>query len=260
MTSSIAAPPLGVTTWFLPRRGAGALEWAKYAGFEAVHFDRNDLAVGTPAGFRSAADALGVNLAGLSVVEIEHLGIAGREVRDAVTAAIDMAVHLSVTFVYLPAFGAAALRDGEALSLMANLLEHAVKSAEGTSLTVATENDLDSKELLTLFSLLSGDRVELLFDTQNPVMVGLDPLTLIEMAGHHVKTFAHVKDGVYELGDCRIGDGCARVSESIGALVNAGFDGTFVLESDYRTGNIQAARLDQNRVRQFAEQRERSAR
>lgn len=240
---------LGVTSWCLPARGADGLVWAHENGFGSLHLDSDDFDDGSASILRRMADSRGIILAGLSVVALERVGLRGKSARDAVERAVEHAVALGVGYVYLPAFGRAALRNSHDIRAMSRLLDLALATSAGPGLTIASENTLDPGGLQTLLGSAPIDRLELLFDTQNPVVAGLNPLALIDVAACHIRSFVHVKDGDGGLGEARLGSGSSRVWASVIALLEAGFSGTFVLESDYRVNGRHRAKKDQDRLR-----------
>lgn len=240
--------PVGVTTWFLHERGPSALRWAHTQGFSHVHFDRGDLVGQDLGAFRALSEDFGLALGGLSVAELESCGVTGYQARDRVKLAAAEAVALGVDYLYLPSFGAARMRTRHDISATAELLRYALAVCRPEGLTVATENDLSAPELTQLFSLVADDELELLFDTQNLSIRGVDPLAVIELHSNRVRRFVHVKDGTTGLGDARLGSGNARVGESLRALQMGGFRGVFVIESDFRSASPSAVSDDQTRL------------
>ena len=79
-------------------------------------------------------------------------------------------------------------------------------------MSVASENTLSGAENIELFGIVDDRRACLLFDTQNPVLFGLDPVLLASQVAHLVGAYVHVKDGVSGEGDANIGSGAATCS------------------------------------------------
>lgn len=225
---------IGVTSWFLPARGVGALEWASTAGFAAVHIDMTDLATSGSRDLGAASTQTGVSLEGLSVSTLETVGPHGEDARSAVDEALDAAFALGIGYVYLPSFGAAAISSPRDLQVTALLLRHASYRALETGTVVATENALTAPLLSTLFRLTDRDDVELLFDTQNLAIRRIPGQDVLRAHRARVRRCVHVKDGVDELGTSRLGSGTAEVARSLELLLSSGYDGALMIESDYR--------------------------
>ena len=239
----------GVTTWFLPERGVPGLRWACDAGFRSVHLDSRDLVTVTPEQYLVAAQDLGIGLGGLAVVDLEVTNLNDHATtKSCVEAAIQLATDLGVNYVYLPAFGRAEISSVENMVLMAELLTHALTISHDTGQIIATENTLGPIGLRALFDLVDDPRLRLLFDTQNPYLWGHHPPDIADEFASRIGPFVHIKDGIGTMGNRRIGDGECHVASSVQSLINAGFDGTFVLENDYRSADIESARVDQANV------------
>jgi sugar phosphate isomerase/epimerase len=235
----------GVTTWTLPARGRMGIQWAAEAGYALVHFDADDV-VGGVRVFESSAYAAGVRLGGISVVELERVGL--KDLASAfacVDRTLEIARQLAVPFVYLPAFGEADLVEEVDSVAMCEILGHALAATVGTEIVIGTENVLPSDRLWQLFERIGDPRLRLLFDTQNPRLRGIDPTSLATQTSEFLGPFVHVKDGIDTLGDCRLGEGIARVGETLRTLLSLRYCGTFVVESDYRDGDLDAAATDQ---------------
>ncbi|GED98944.1 hypothetical protein nbrc107697_29830 [Gordonia crocea] len=237
-------PELGVTAWTLPVRGVAAVRWAAEHGFAHLHLDLVDVEAATTAGLRTAAAESHVRLAGLAINRLELTGVAGTHAEAAVAEAIDVASDLEVRYVYLPSFEQAEITGGADLERTAELLRLAGARAAAAGVTVATENVLPGEQLSTLFALVGDDGVELLFDTQNLVVAGVDHREVLAAHTTRIRSFVHVKDGAAGLGDRRLGDGGADVAGTIRQLCAGGFTGVYVIENDYRTGAADAAAAD----------------
>lgn len=232
---SLARSALGVTTWTLPVRGVEALEWVSAQELGLVHLDRRDVEMyDSPSVLRDAANALDIRLGAVAMYELERVGINDTaRARRVIDKDLELAAALGVEYVYIPSFNASEISDHDDLVRTAALLRYAL-DASGSS-TVATENGLGVAEVQELFALVDNERLRLLFDTQNPVLFGIDPSVLARATIPMIGRYVHVKDGVMGEGDAAIGTGLAKVPATIGALCQAGFDGEFVFEGAYRT-------------------------
>jgi len=234
----------GVTTWTLPARGPVGIQWAAAAGYALVHFDTDDIEEGIRF-FGSSASATGVRLGGLSVVELERVGLKDRNVAfECVDRALMVAQQLEVPFVYLPAFGKADITDEADVVAMCEILRYALAATAGTEVVIGTENVLPPERLCQLFRKVGDSRLRLLFDTQNPWLRGINPMSLAIQARGLLGPFVHVKDGIESLGDCRLGEGAARIEETLRTLLSLSYSGVFVVESNYSGGDLDAAAAD----------------
>jgi sugar phosphate isomerase/epimerase len=235
----------GATMWTLPERGGTGLRWAALAGYSLVHFDSDDLAEGVRH-FGSSARAAGVSLGGISVVELERVGLGDLDAAFAcVDRTLEIARRLAVPFVYLPAFGNAEILDDVDLLGMCQVLQHALAATAGSDVTIGTENVLPPDRLKQLFERVGDPRLRLLLDTQNPSLHGIDPRSLVVHESPRLGPFVHAKDGIRGLGDCCLGQGVARVAETMGALLSLGYSGTFVVETNYSDGDLDRVVADQ---------------
>jgi sugar phosphate isomerase/epimerase len=249
--SSVSRLPVGVASWFLPVRGPAALVWARVNGFQHIHVDLVDVDLGGREALNHAADATGVRIAGLAINELEFLRPGDAKGRDVASRALDTAAELGVSYAYLPSFGRALIESDRDLMDAAALLRFAAQIAGPLNVTVATENTLSATQLSFLFDLIEDHPVELLFDTQNLFLHGVDTLEVLRSHGHRVVRFAHVKDGVGGLGNCPLFSGTAEIRTSLIALLERGFRGTLVIERDYRRTDDDAARADAECLARF---------
>jgi sugar phosphate isomerase/epimerase len=215
-------------------RGHAALEWCAANGLHHVHFGSEDVAEFSEAAeFAAAAADLGVRLSAYAIRELERVGISDMDVAtDVVDRALRTIHELDVPLVYLPSFGDSAIRDSSSLERTARLIAYAL---ERTNAMVASENTLDAELNRILFSSIGDPRARLLFDTQNPCLVGLSPSALVLELADLLAPSIHVKDGVDSgEGNTAIARGAAGVRETLGALQKIGYRGDFTFETDYR--------------------------
>jgi sugar phosphate isomerase/epimerase len=242
----------GVTTWTLPMRGEGAIRWARREGFEFVHLDMDDVAVGGSAGIRAlrtTASSCRVRLAGLALNSLETSGIRDpRVARQIIERGLGVARRLDVGFIYLPSFGAAEIRSDGDLLRTAELLCHTLECSD-VEMTIASESMLSAESTVRLFDVIGDPRARLLFDTQNPTLTGHDPSELVRIVGPFIGPYVHVKDGRLNKGDAVIGHGTSDLAATIKALINGGFTGSFVIESDYRSRSTANAQVDQQALK-----------
>ncbi len=239
----------GVTSWFLQDRGPDALIWAAQAGFRWIHIDLTDVTTNGARELLRESERTGVTLAGLSVNYLEHVGLDSERSAVTVRLALNVARALGVPFVYLPSFGAAEVRTRVDMQATAELLCTAAVEAESSGITIATENSewpITSRTVPSqLFELVGRDDVELLLDTQNLAQRGIDVLVVVRDHRDRIRTAVHVKDGITELGGARLGAGSAGVAHTVNAVLAGGYDGTFIIESDYRVAAADCAIADQ---------------
>jgi sugar phosphate isomerase/epimerase len=204
-------------------------------GLQHVHFGSEDVTE-IADGAELAAFALerGVRLSAYAVRELERVGVGDMDVAtQVVDAALRTVDELDVPLVCLPSFGESAIRDSLSLERTARLIAYA---ADRTDAVVATENTLDVELNRRLFSAIGDHRARLLFDTQNPHLVGLSACELVRELADLLAPSVHLKDGVDSgEGNTSIGRGEAGVLETIAALQEVGYAGDFTFETDYRS-------------------------
>lgn len=226
---------LGVATWFLPSRGVAGLQWARAAGARCVHFDVHDIE-GDPGLFASCAEDLGIKLQGLALVDIEDAGLSDTwRTREIVAESVRLIRSLSVPLAYIPAFGNALIGSPEDELALRDLTRFAIGEV-GDDATVAIEAPLSADQLQSLFKAIGDAPVQLILDTQNPLLWGHDGAMIAEAFASRTAA-VHVKDGIVSMGDCPIGHGEAPIAAMLSRLANAGVRPPFVLENDYRKAN-----------------------
>jgi sugar phosphate isomerase/epimerase len=244
----MGASGYGVTTWTLPVRGTAALRWCAEQGLVSVHFGAEDIE--DLDAFRETAEALGIELAGFAVRELEWLGLDDLPAaRLSVDAAADVIAALGTAYLYLPSFNASEIRSSEDLARTAHLLEYALERTEAQDAVVATENTLDASGLRMLFDLADDPRLRLLFDTQNPALSGMSPPALVAEVVDLLGPYVHVKDGHTGEGDAVVGAGDADVEATLDVLRAVGYDGSFILEGSYSDGDAGRVRADVDALR-----------
>lgn len=246
---------LGVTTWTLPYRGPKALQLAAKYGFDFVHMDFRDTGNSTVRvrDLRSVSRDTGVELTGMSVNRLEAVGLLDiSSAKSAILESIDLAFLLGVNYVYLPFFGLAEIDEGNVST--AALLADFASARAPEDLTIGIESGLNVTGIQTLFAELGPTKIQVLFDTQNPTIRGIDNIELARAVAPYLGSFVHVKDGRRRLGDRRIGRGAANLRRVIRVLVESGFRGKYVLENDYQRRLGQRTRFDQATVRRFVQE------
>lgn len=238
-------PRYGVTSWFLPERGRGAIEWAAEAKFASIQVDMADVAQASVTELLAASKESGVVLAGLAISTLEAIGPHGEEAASAVVEALEVAAFLGIGYVYLPSFGKARIHSSEELLATARLLKLASESAANTGIVIATENTLAPHLLTTLFRSADRPEVDLLFDTQNLSVSDTSAEDVLHLHRSRVRHCVHVKDGSREFGSSRLGEGDADVAKSLDFIIAGGYSGSFIIESDYRGGSLAEAYADQ---------------
>lgn len=230
---------VGATTWFLPERGVQGLRWASRAGVRSVHFDQNDLRDGV-AQYAETASALGVALSGFAIVALEDVGLGNSShAREVIDQAVGFARDLGVPLVYLPAFGNAGVSSQADRNRFADLVSFAIDKV-GDSARIAIEAPLGADGLLALFDAVADPRLQMILDTQNPILWGEDVVAIVEMFAAKVVA-VHVKDGADRAGDRPIGQGRAPIRETFDALVRHCVTAPILLENDYRMSKGPAA-------------------
>lgn len=238
-TSSL---PLGVTQWSLGLTGTECLSAAAALGFSTLHLDYGPPGTSGCLGrawvreeFRVSAGRQGLKLAAIVINWLtESRSAEAADVARDIEEAVEAAARLGAELLVLPSFGAAEIRSDHALRAAAARLRFACEVAdrmEGP--LVATENTLDARGNERLLRLADHARARMLFDTQNPVLWGHDPLELIDALWPLFANHVHVKDGVDGvMGNRAPGDGTGQLRRTLDCLLDRGFAGVLVLESE----------------------------
>lgn len=233
---------IGICQWCLPHRGPEALALAKEWGYEGVELD---LGLGRPAydlrdpvlrrRYGEAARQAGLALPSLALNGI-HMNDPSREAEahGIIDAALEAAQELSIPTLQMPSFFDCGMGSEEEFAATVRALDYACRAAEGTSIVIASENQLDTAGNLRLLDAVARERFSLYFDTANPVWLdGYDSIAMLEALFPFIRE-SHVKDlrldgtNTYR----PLGQGDCRFQEAAALFLDRGYAGWIVAENE----------------------------
>jgi sugar phosphate isomerase/epimerase len=241
---------IGIAQWCLDCIGTEAISRAAALGLGAIHLDfgkpGEDFCIGTREWlelYRHSANIHGIAIRALALNVIEQLGAVGapdaepsRKCYDLLRSSIDAAVELGVRLVYVPSFNANEVHNELELDRTADFLREACIHAGESGVEIATENTLGVEDNRALLSKVSHRNLRILIDLYNPVIWGHSVRSLVEAVRPYMCDQIHAKDGRGGfLGNAGLGEGDGRFHETASFLASSAFEGTIVLENDYRS-------------------------
>lgn len=255
----------GIAAWCLDPADRDPFDIAKIHGLAAVH-----LAIGTADdvarldcpvwkdGVRQRSRETGVRISCLALNVVENIAICGargnalnrRRFQTVFSAALEFASEASIPLIYVPSFGLSEIVSNDCLLEMAELLEHSAQSARPLRIEVASENTLGPAATSRLIDLIALDNFKILFDVFNPLRWGHLPMEIIAASFDSFAAQIHIKDGwLPGYGNAPLGAGDGGIVRTVRELIRRGFDGTFVLENDYRQAQGIDVRTDVRTMR-----------
>ena len=154
--------------------------------------------------------------------------------RAAIKGAICAARSLTVDLLILPSFDKGEVRSSKDFKNTVYHLAYACSLSAGSDLRLATESTLSAKLTLSLLSHIDDERLDVLIDTQNPILWGHDASALVRDLWPQVSCDIHVKDGVDGvMGNAELFAGDGDLARTLNTLLVLGFDGCLVLENEY---------------------------
>ncbi len=239
----------GVCQWCIDRRGVDAIARIAELGLTCTQLtvgnDEDLLALSDKtiqAAYLSAAAQHGVAITGLALNMLASsdgmLSPAGSEAHNKALAVIEQSLGIahamSVPMMHIPNFGRAEIKTDADMALTADVFRWACVLAEGSGVTIATENPFGVDGHKELFRLVGHPGFKFLLDTRNPVVRGHSAVALIEQLGERMCNQVHVKDGQGGVkGSVSLGTGDGDFAASARALLAAGFDGYIISENRY---------------------------
>ncbi|MGH9349182.1 MAG: sugar phosphate isomerase/epimerase family protein [Vicinamibacterales bacterium] len=249
---------IGIATWCLDPSAPDALVRAAALGFRSVHVDFGSPAIPGCLDSGAAIDTLrrlarqqGATLLALALnfvneVPLDADAAAGDGIERGIRAAVTAAGQLDIPVVVVPSFEQAAIRNDDALRQYARRVRCAcIEAASSGTTMVASETPLGARDLLRLAALVDHPRFRILLDTQNPAIAGHDAVEIVEQVSDLLWPEVHVKDGAGGMGNRPLGAGDSGLARTLRAAVRAGFARTWILESEWSSGD--AGWLDDRR-------------
>ncbi len=237
---------------------------ASELGFEGVELDWYDFAEAQPGGplatenretICSSASQAGVEIPSVAAHFLNRGGLADPEMEafglDAVRAGISLCTDLGATYLLVPFFGPAMMRDDHAVARLEANLRRLAPEAEQAGVTLAIEHTLRGDDTAALLDRVDSPFIGNYWDMANCMGLGYDPLEEIAQLGRHIVR-VHAKE--YHRGDASpgtsadphfdglntkpFGEGDVPVPTVLAALQQSGYDSYVVLE----TGKFDDAR------------------
>jgi sugar phosphate isomerase/epimerase len=247
---------IGVAQWCLDVSGIDAIYRARELGFAAVHVDaggwRDRPSLADPrvrTAYRRACEmtevaitAIGVNELNLHPMTMPESQRRESRCWRAIACAIFAAAELRVPLVFLPSFRQGEMRSRTDRQRTSHILSAACELAAQHQITIASENTLDADDNLDLIRMVACPNLCILLDTYNPRGA---PAALASSLWPHLSDQVHAKDGVGGImGNALLTEGDGGFSEIAAQLRVLGFNGTLILENDYRANTRERALRD----------------
>lgn len=257
-------PVIGVTQWTVPWRDEELCSKADEHGFSLLHLDLGSAAEGYPMTdpahrdmWLENASRHHVKIVSLALndlcshgftagVDDARSGIAVRTMEYGVAAAHAM----GIPSVSIPHFFANRIEDEFSFHAAAGALRRLCDRAAEYGILVYTENVLAHQALERLWNEVDRQNLRLLFDTQNySAMSQTDAAEIFLKWKDLCGGYIHLKDGdAPRLGNKALWKGTSGFERVFSAVLNSGYSGGMILESNYRSGEALIA--DAERVRE----------
>lgn len=254
---------IGLVDWRLPVSGPDAVLLAAHLGAEGIQMDLGgpkrapwlDEKMRLQSVYKAlvqtrisplAISANILNDIGLTAVEGTLLA---DEVKKVIIRALNVAVELGVSLVFLPSFRRSAIYSPLTFSRTVEVLQWACENAHIRGLLLATENVLAPKKLLQLIESVNSCNLRVVLDTGNPLSAGLNPVEILKTAADFLATQVHIKKHNEQTS---LNEDDTVVKNIFGELNRINFaTEAFVLENDYRNGDLNRILSDIKWVRGF---------
>jgi len=252
----------GLVDWRLPVSGPEAVLLAARMRVDGIQLDLGGPGrapeLDEPTRLRKLKSVLGstgVAPLAVSANTLNDIGIpvpeAADQVRTVITRALDTAAELGAGLVFLPSFRRSAIDGSQALRRTAEVLRWACEEAQSRNLLLANENVLAPEELRQLVDQVGSAAFRIVLDTGNPAKVGRHPAETVRAA----TVCAALADQVH----IKNPDDTKPLSIEDPAVVDTlselGDVDAFVLENDFRDGDLRRLGADLEWVRTASELR-----
>jgi L-ribulose-5-phosphate 3-epimerase len=138
------------------------------------------------------------------------------------------------------------------LERTARFLQDACIYAEGSCVDIASENSLGVRDNLEMIHRVDHPKFYILLDLYNPVRWGHSVKEIAGALKQHLATQIHAKDGCDgQMGNVTLGAGDGDFHRTASFLASCGFDGTVILENNYKSEAERAVELDLSILRRY---------
>ncbi len=256
---------LGITQWTVPWTCEDLCRHAKDLGLSALHLDLGSADDGYPMTDRKIRDSwlestarYGLEIVSLALNDLcSHGFTAGLQDPRSETAAatvacgIETAAAMGIPSVSVPHFFANRITDSATFRASAEALRRLCDLASEKGILVYTENVLGREQLTRLWNEVDRENLRLLFDSQNySAMAGTDAVEIFRSWKDCCGSYLHIKDGIApELGSRPLWQGDSRFEDIFSVILNSGYSGAVILESNYPEETALTADLEKVRRR-----------
>lgn len=238
---------IGICEWALPApmRGPFCCKVAKDFGISGIEIELGKYEEHFPLGDKYILDAYdesrkkyNVEFTGVAInVTDDFSMISGSDsekeiIEYAILRGIDCADKLGVPLVHIPAFGVSEMNTEDDINITARALKKACNYAKNKGIKVCSENNLDSEKSLELIRGVDCDNFGIYFDTENYSLKGLNTAKIAANLFEYIPEF-HVKDGFDDYSTHLLGQGGAKVFDTLKVFSNLNYEGYILLENYY---------------------------
>ena len=240
---------MGITQWTVPWKGKELCSRAESMGISVLHLDLGSAAKGYPMTKREnreewleGAANYHLQIVSLALNDLGNHGFTAGlwDVHSQIALTtlrygVEIANAMGIPSISVPHFFDNRIVDEHTLHFSAQALRYLCDLAAEHGIMIYTENVLDHARLQQLWEEVDRENLRLLFDTQNySAMAGLDAREIFLHWQKHCGSYIHLKDGdAPSLGNQHLWQGTSGFEEVFSAVLNSGYSGDVILESNY---------------------------
>jgi len=239
---------IGIAQWCLECNRVEAIYRAADLGLSAIQVDAGEIKTESFIGnatlrkaYQEAVQNTGIEITAIAINILNDYSLnnpAGsykaRKVWDMIQRTIDTAALMDVELVFIPSFENGEIRTEQELMRTAEVLYQACVYAENRAISLASENTLGVKGNRKLLTLVNKPNLQILIDSQNPVLWGYKTSNLIKELFPYICNQVHAKDGINGImGNATLGTGQSDFADTAKTLQSVGFSGYLILENEY---------------------------
>ncbi len=250
---------LALADWRLPVSGSEAVRFCAEHHIKALQMDfggpgrspsLNDLK--RQEATLEACAKYGIHIIALAGNQLNDIGLGSKlnryevqKLKKLIISILDTAYYFSVPLVFFPSFHKGIIRDEATLMRTAKMLRWVCQEAKDRRLCLGNENDLSIVWAKRLAAEINADNFCFIFDSYNPIKAEISVSKLLNEMGDYFAPQVHIKDGFYgEVGHTMLGSGDGELTATLAILNQAGWVKNYVLENDYRDGNLARLKSD----------------
>jgi hexulose-6-phosphate isomerase len=197
---------------------------------------RANVLLSAPWEVTKATDETGVNVVSVCAdflmdVDFEIEGVT----LDRVLALSAAMVQIGAEIMVVPCVDQSSLRSKEAINKFDGMLEVLRSISENFGIKMSIESDLPPTEFKNAMSSLPRTSFGVNYDIGNSAYLGYEPASELSAYGNRLN-LVHIKDRVHGGGSVPLGEGDARVIDTISLISGSGFSGPYTMQA-YRDDN-----------------------